>query len=126
MVLKYSGQTGVPHPQAPNVESAKMYKVLREIAENTTTGTRSDTSLAVGGRVRDGKMKEMLAKQLNVGLSALESQPIMDLKTGAISSKKKKKEKTPEQNALAEAKVLSSKCPSTTFVRFDHFLKPLF
>lgn len=86
-----------------------MYKVLKEVAENTTTGCRSDTTMSVGGRIKDPALKSMLAKQLNVGLGALESQQLMDLKTGKIVSKKEKKPKSPEQMALTEAKVLSGK-----------------
>ena len=86
-----------------------MYKVLREVAENTTTGTRGETDMRVGGRVRSASMKEMIAKQLKVGMENLESQSLMDLKTGVVKSKKAKKEKTSAQTALGEAKQLLSK-----------------
>lgn len=89
-----------------------MYKVLREVAENTTTGTRGSSTLKVGGRVRSASMKELIAKQLNVGLQSLESQSHMCLKTGRIANKKTKKEKTPAQLALTEAKSLSAKWPA--------------
>ena len=73
---------------------------------------RSDQSVITGGRVRSGPMKELLAKQLGAGLNQLENgQPLMDLKTGKIASKKNanKKEKSAEQKALAEAKTLNNK-----------------
>lgn len=71
--------------------------------------------MSVGGRIKDPALKSMLAKQLDVGLSAIEAQPQMDLKTGKISSKKPKKEKTPEQMAIVEVKNLCSKCPSMVY-----------
>lgn len=80
--------------------------------ECTTTGSRADTSLSIGGRIKDPALKAILAKQLNVGLSAIEAQGQVDLKTGKIASKKAKKEKSPEQMALAEVKNLCNKCPS--------------
>ena len=90
-----------------------MYKVLREVAENTSTGTRGETDMRVGGRVRSASMKEMVAKQLKVGMESLESQSQMDLKTGVVRSKKAKKEKTPAQTALGEAKQLLTKYPDS-------------
>lgn len=92
-----------------------MYKVLREVVEETSTGTKGETQLAVGGRVRCPAVKALLAKQLSTGLQTLEGQGQMDLKTGKISSKKAKKEKTPEQMALQEAKTLFGK-----FLYYDH------
>ena len=83
---------------------AKMFKVLKEVAENTSTGTRAATELSVGGRVRSASMKELIAIQLKLGVESLESQGMMDLRTGAIKSKTKKKEKSPSQTALADAK----------------------
>ncbi len=109
------GQAGTPHPQAPNNPKAKMYKVLREVVEETSSGTRGETSLSVGGRVRSPAVKALLAKQLQTGLASLESQGQVDLKTGKITSKKPKKEKTAEQVALGEVKTLHSK-----FLVLDH------
>ncbi|CAK8999586.1 unnamed protein product, partial [Durusdinium trenchii] len=106
------GQQGVPHPQAPNVEAAKMYKVLREVLETTSSGSRNDLAIGTGGRVRDEAMKSLVAKQLGVATGNLEGQGLLDLKTGRIQSKKAKKEKTPEQQALVECKTLSNKFPS--------------
>ncbi|CAK9029492.1 unnamed protein product [Durusdinium trenchii] len=103
------GQAGTPHPQAPNLESARMYKVLREIAECTSTGSRSDHALSTGGRVRDEQMKAMISKQLGVALGNLEEQGLVDLKTGRIAGKKAKKQKTPEQLALGEVRTLGNK-----------------
>ena len=100
------GQAGVAHPQCPKV---KMFKVLKEVAENTSTGSRGETKLKMGGRVRSASMKELIAKQLKTGLEALDSQALMDLKTGAIKNKKGKKEKSPGQTALGEAKQYAAK-----------------
>lgn len=102
----------MPHPQAPNVEAAKMYKVLREVLETTSSGSRNDLAIGTGGRVRDEAMKSLVAKQLGVAMGNLEGQGLLDLKTGRIQSKKAKKEKTPEQQALVECKTLSNKFPS--------------
>ena len=96
----------MPHPQCPEV---KMYKVLKEVVETTSTGSKGETEMKVGGRVRSSAMKEMLSKQLKVGLESIESQALMDLKTGAIKSKKEKKAKSPAQLALAEVKQLHNK-----------------
>ena len=103
------GQVGIPHPQCPNLESAKMFKVLREVVEDTTSGNRSKLEIGTGGRVRDGKMKSLIAKQLNVGMAQLEKQPLMDLKTGRIQSKQPKKEKPATKVALDAAKTLANK-----------------
>lgn len=88
-----------------------MYKVLKEISEEVKQGQRGETSLAVGGRVRNPEMKAALAKQLGQGLQSLEGASLMDLKTGRISSKKGKKEKTPEELAVGEVKKMCSKFP---------------
>ena len=85
-----------------------MYKVLKEVMENTTTGTKGESSLSLGGRIRSASMKAILAKQLNQGLQHLEGQAHMDLKTGKIANKKGKKEKSPAQLAVSEAKNLAN------------------
>lgn len=103
---RISGQTGVSHPQCPEM---KMYKVLKEVVETTSSGTKGETEMKVGGRVRSSSMKELLSKQLKVGLDSLESQAHMDLKTGTIKNKKEKKAKSPAQLALAEVKQLHNK-----------------
>ena len=81
-----------------------MYKVLKEISEEVIHGQRADSSLSVGGRVRNADMKAMLAKQLGQGLQSLEGASLVDTKTGRIASKKGKKEKTKEQLAVDELK----------------------
>lgn len=86
-----------------------MFKVLREVAENTTSGKRGETALQVGGRVRSPQIKEMLAKQLGQGLQELEENGQLDMKSGRIRAKAPKKEKSPEQVALGEAKQLFQK-----------------
>lgn len=86
-----------------------MFKVLREVVEDTTTGSRSTLEIGTGGRVRDNNLKSLVAKQLGGALGNLEGQPQMDLKTGRISSKKAKKEKTPAQLAQQEVKTVVSK-----------------
>ena len=103
------GQTGVPHPQAPGVKDARMFKVLAEISEEVRSGQRGESSLGISGRIRSPEMKSLLAKQLGMGLASLEGAGQLDLKTGRLTSKKQKKEKTPEQLALDELKKLSNK-----------------
>ena len=100
------GQSGTPHPQAPDCKKARMYKVLNEISEDIKQGSRGESSLAVGGRVRSPEMKALLAKQLGQALSSLEGASLVDTKTGRISSKKAKKAKSPEQLAMDDAKKL--------------------
>lgn len=92
-----------------------MYKVLKEVAENTSTGTRAETELKMGGRVRSASMKELIAKQLKTGLEGLESQALMDLKTGVIKNKKGKKEKSPQQAAMSDVKVYVAKFLALNF-----------
>ena len=101
----------MPHPQAPNNDDARMYKVLRDVTESTSTGQKGCTTLTVGGRVRGEQAKEMLSKQLQVGLQSLEEQGQLDGASGIIRNKKAKakKEKTPAQLALAELRVLNNK-----------------
>ncbi len=86
-----------------------MYKVLKEISEEVTQGQRGQSSLGMGGRVRSPEMKALLAKQLGQGLASLEGAGFVDTKTGRISSKKAKKEKTPVQLAMDEVKKLEKK-----------------
>ena len=86
-----------------------MYKVLKEISEEVIHGQRADSSLSVGGRVRNADMKAMLAKQLGQGLQSLEGASLVDTKTGRIASKKGNKEKTKEQLAVDELKKLKTK-----------------
>lgn len=73
------------------------------------------SQVSLSGRVEDTAARDMLKKQLgglgnNIG-------PFMDLNTGAIKNKKVRKEKTAEEEALAELKKLEKKVPSsnTTF-----------
>lgn len=73
------------------------------------------SQVSLSGRVKDTAARDMLKKQLgglgnNIG-------PFMDLNTGAIKNKKVRKEKTAEEEALAELKKLEKKVPSsnTTF-----------
>jgi hypothetical protein len=88
------GQTGVAHPQAPGVKDARMFKVLSEISEEVRSGQRGESSLGISGRIRSPEMKSLLAKQLGMGLASLEGAGQLDLKTGRLTSKKQKKEKT--------------------------------
>ncbi|CAK9061534.1 UBA domain-containing protein [Durusdinium trenchii] len=101
------GQTGVPHPQAPSIKKARLYKVLKEIIEDTSKGQRGASEVSLSGRVKDGAAKALLQKQLG-GLGANIGE-FMDLKTGAIKAKKPKKEKPPEQEAIAELKKVEKK-----------------
>ncbi|CAL1133390.1 unnamed protein product [Cladocopium goreaui] len=101
------GQQGVPHPQAPSSKKARMFKVLREVMEENTTGSDYTSSASLSGRVRDGGAKQLLAKQLQ-GVDG--SMPaFMDLTTGAIRSKKPKKEKSPQEEAQIEIKKVNKK-----------------
>lgn len=63
--------------------------------------------MSLSGRVKDGAAKALLQKQLG-GLGANIGE-FMDLKTGAIKAKKPKKEKPPEQEAIAELKKVEKK-----------------
>ena len=98
------------HPQSAHPK-AKMYKILKDVLEERTTGSRGTTSIKVGGRVRSKEAKKLVAKELGRGLEDLESKTLMDLKTGEIKTKKKKtpKEKTPAENALKDAKAYNNK-----------------
>ena len=86
-----------------------MYKVLREVSEEVKQGQRGESSLSVGGRVRNPEFKAVVARQLGQALGSLEGAAQLDLKTGRIASKKVKKEKTQEQLALDEVKKFNSK-----------------
>ena len=99
-----------------------MFKVLREVAECTTQGKSAVTEMKVGGRVRSPAVKALLAKQLGQGMNDLESQGLMDLKTGRIASKKPKKEKSPEQQALGDAKLLANKWPGVNIFAYPGWL----
>ena len=111
-----AGQSGIAHPQAPNCPKAKMYKVLREISEEISQGQKGESMMSVGGRVRNPQLKAMLAKQLGQSLESLEGASLVDLKTGRITSKKGKKEKTPVQLALDELKKVNAKFLPKTLV----------
>lgn len=100
-----------------------MYKILKEVVEENTQGSRSESNVAcllshpcyhtsgakvsLSGRVRDQAGKEMLAKQLQ-GLQA-NLPSFLDMNTGTIKARKPKKEKTAEEEAVAELKKLEKK-----------------
>lgn len=44
------------HPQSAHPK-AKMYKILKDVLEERTTGSRGTTSIKVGGRVRSKEAK---------------------------------------------------------------------
>ena len=67
---------------------------------------RSEAEVSISGRVRDGGAKSILKKQLQ-GIGSFDE--FVDLKTGAIKSKKKQKVKSPEEEAQAEMKKLEKK-----------------
>lgn len=90
-----------------------MYKVLKEILEEKTQASTGSSDLSLGGRVRSATAKNMLTKQLGKALDGF-GDGFVDKKTGKINSRKPKKEKTPEQLALQEAKTLQSKLLSGT------------
>ena len=61
----------------------------------------------LGGRVRDAASKDLVKRQLQ-GLS--DNMPdFMDLKTGRLTTKKAKKEKSAEEECMAEVKKLAKK-----------------
>ena len=65
------------------------------------------TKATLSGRVRDGAGRDVFKKQLQ-GLT--DSLPEMfDLKTGRLTTKKPKKEKTPEELVMADVKKLHKK-----------------
>ncbi|CAL1154670.1 unnamed protein product [Cladocopium goreaui] len=100
------GQTGVPHPQAPNVKKARMFKVLREVLEENSSGSQTTSSASISGRVKEAAAKGLLSKQLG-GLNT--DVAFFNTTTGVIKSKKAKKEKTPEEECLADMKKLQKK-----------------
>lgn len=61
---------------------------------------------SLSGRVRDEGAKQLLAKQLQ-GLGV--GNEFMNLTTGAIKTRKPKKEKTPEEEAMVEMKKMQKK-----------------
>ncbi|CAL1132345.1 unnamed protein product [Cladocopium goreaui] len=91
---------------APSCPKARMYKVLKEVVEDTSTGKRAEANASLKGRVRDDNAKKLIAKQLG-GL--MDDVPSFDLKTGQIKTKKGKKEKSPEDMAVQELKQLEKK-----------------
>ena len=88
-----------------------MYKVLAEIVEEKGEKTRGESNVAVGGRVRSEAAKKAVAKAIAKGVNDLDSMGLVDLKTGAIKSKRKtkSKEKSPEEMALKETKTYVNK-----------------
>ncbi|CAK9049560.1 unnamed protein product [Durusdinium trenchii] len=101
------GQSGTPHPQAPQVAKARMFKVLKEVVDETSKGESSSSGVSISGRVSESKAKELLKKQLGGLGDGIGN--FLDMKTGAIKSKKPKKEKTAEEEAIAEVKKLEKK-----------------
>ncbi|CAK9118576.1 unnamed protein product [Durusdinium trenchii] len=57
-----TGQQGVPHPQAPNIKKARLYKVLKEVVEDKTTGQSTESGVKLSGRVRESAHKDLLKK----------------------------------------------------------------
>lgn len=71
------------------------------------------TKVSLSGRVKDAGAKDMLKKQLQ-GLGN-NMDDFLCLKTGAIKSKKMKKQKTAEEEAQQEMKKLEKKSPVLSF-----------
>lgn len=69
--------------------------------------------VSLSGRVRDAAGKALLAKQLG---DLNTNVPQFDLKTGAIRSKKAKKEKSPVEQAVGDLKTLEKKLLNQNFV----------
>jgi len=88
-----------------------MYKVLAEIVEEKGEKTRGESNYAVGGRVRSEAAKKAVAKAIAKNVNDLDNMGLVDLKTGAIKSKRKgkSKEKSPEEMALKDVKAYVAK-----------------
>ena len=88
-----------------------MYKVLAEIVEEKGEKTRGESNYAVGGRVRSEAAKKAVAKAIAKNVNDLDSMGLVDLKTGAIKSKRKgkSKEKSPEEMVLKDVKAYVTK-----------------
>lgn len=69
-------------------------------------GINGKPKVSLSGRVRDDASKQLIAKQLQ-GLA--EDMPRFDLETGQIKGKKPKKEKTPQEQAVADLKQFEKK-----------------
>lgn len=67
-----------------------------------------ESQVNLSGRVRDAAGKALLQKQLG-DVSGSHLGPSFDVKTGTIRQKKQKKEKTPEETAIAALKILEKK-----------------
>lgn len=92
---------------ASNIQQEQLIPLvaLRRIGSCTC---RFGSKASISGRVRDAGAKSLLAKQLQ-GLGA-DGPSFLDLKTGQIKVKKAKKEKTKEEEAIADVKKLSKSC----------------
>lgn len=108
-----------------------MYKVLKEVAEDTSKGKLMETSeprlqttlratseAKLGGRVKDTNARKMLAKQLGEFGNEFAN---FDLSTGQVKQRKAKKEQSPEQLAMKDLKTLFKKQLDCKFV-FSPFL----
>lgn len=71
-----------------------------------------ESKASLSGRVRDSGAKEVLKKQLQGLTDGLPD--FMDLATGRLTSKKPKKEKSPEEEVMANVKKLSKKLLGST------------
>lgn len=67
-----------------------------------------ESQVNLSGRVRDAAGKALLQKQLG-DVSGSHLGPSFDVKTGTIRQKKQKKEKTPQETAIAALKILEKK-----------------
>lgn len=66
---------------------------------------RCSFKVSIGGRVKDLQSKQAIARKIgDIGSTSL-----IDLETGAFKAKKAKKQKTPEENAMADVKTLEKK-----------------
>ena len=63
------------------------------------------TQASVGGRVKDDASKKTIAS----GMGDVSDAALMDLESGAFKAKKARKEKSPEELAMAELKTLEKK-----------------
>lgn len=118
--------------QAPGSAKARMYKVLKEVMEEVQTGKSHEATATwiksftievssfvidadrlfapkatMSGRVRDKGALELIRKQMQGVADGLPEQ--LDLKTGRLTSKKMKKERTPAENAMNDIKKMYKK-----------------
>ncbi|CAE7780089.1 unnamed protein product [Symbiodinium necroappetens] len=106
------GQKGTPHPQAPTIKKARMYKVLKALLDERRRGSRGEASASVGGSIQDPAAKAAFAKTLASQTEKLEGMELVDRSTGKIvipKPNKKPKPQTDDEKMVANFKALVTK-----------------